>query len=122
DKDGKPLAPSPTFQALRDGTDLCEVSVVKRRDLYKDIFAKLEAAKIPTKDLQIAWDYTTASRENNTARFLHMRDDALAQVGAEGPPYTITMVEENPNPSIRRRLTGKMTVPLYLDRPGPGGT
>jgi hypothetical protein len=123
DKDGKLLAPTPAFQALRDGTELCEASVVKRRDLYKDIFAKLEAAKIPTKDLQIAWDYTTASRENNTARFLHMRDDALAKVGALGPEYTIDVanVEENPNPHIRRRILGKMKVPLYLDQPGPGG-
>ena len=62
----------------------------RRRALYADIFAQLEKAGVTKDDLQIAWDYTTASRENNTARFLHMRDDALALVGDEGPEYAIT--------------------------------
>jgi hypothetical protein len=122
DKDGEAVAPSPVFTALRDGTASCDPSVAARKALYADIFARLEKAGVPRQGLQIAWDYTTASRENNTARFLRMRDDALAQVGPDGPPYTITMVEENPNPRIRRRINGKMTVPLYLDRPDPGGT
>ncbi len=121
DKDGKALAPTPAFKALRDKEDSCEVSVTRRRDLYEDIFSKLEKAGIDRKDLQLSWDYSTASRENNTARFLHMRDDALAQVGTDGPPYVIDTVEENPNQYIRRRINGHMTVPLYLDSPDPGG-
>jgi hypothetical protein len=120
DADGKTIAPSPAFQALRDGTDSCEVSVTRRRDLYKDIFARLEKAGIKKDDLQLAWDYTTASRENNTSRFLHMRDDALAVVGDKGPEYTITMVEDNPNPHIYKRITALMKVPLYLDKATPG--
>ena len=40
-------------------------------------------------DLQLAWDYSTASRQNNTAWFLSMRDDALAKVGHDGPGYTL---------------------------------
>ena len=79
-------------------------------------------AGVAKDDLQIAWDYTTASRENNTARCLHMRDDALAIVGDDGPRvHDRPTVEDNPNPHIRRRITGTMTVPLYLDKPGPGG-
>ena len=46
-----------------------------------------------------------------------MRDDALAKVGMLGPEYTIVNVEENPNLHIRRRILGKMKVPLYLDKP-----
>jgi hypothetical protein len=121
DKDGKALSPSPVFQALRDDGKSDEASVASRRALYKDIFAQLEKAGVKKDDLQIAWDYSTASRESNTAAMVHMRDDALALVGTAGPKYKVMSVEENPNPMIRRRLHVMMTVPLYLDKPGPGG-
>jgi hypothetical protein len=121
DAEGKTMPPTPAFKALRDGTDSCDVSVTRRRDLYKDIFAKLEKAGIKKDTLQLAWDYSTASRENNTSRFLHMRDDALALVGAKGPEYTISKVEDNPNPHIFKRITALMKVPLYLDKADPGG-
>jgi hypothetical protein len=120
DKD-TPLAPSPVFQALRDGTDSPEASVASRRSLYADIFGKLQKAGVAKDDLQIAWDYTTASRANNTGWLLHMRDDALATVGDAGPAYVIDTVDVDPNPYIHLRIHGHMTVPLYLDKPGPGG-
>ena len=121
DKAGKAIAPSPVFQALRDGTDSCDASVGRRRALYADIFDRLSKAGIAKDDLQIAWDYSTASRENNTARLLRMRDDALGKVGAAGPGYTIASIEDKPNPHIWKRLHVMMTVPLYLNQPDPGG-
>jgi hypothetical protein len=121
DKDDKAIEPSPAFLALRDGTKSDEPSVDARRALYKEIFAKLDTAGVPSKDLQLAWDFTTASRENNTRWLVHMRDDALATVGQDGPEYTVTDVMDDPNPMIRRRIFGTMKVPLYLDKPGPGG-
>ena len=120
DADGKTMEPTPTFKALRDGTDSCDVAVTRRRALYKDIFARLEKAGIKKDSLQLAWDYSTASRENNTSRFLHMRDEALALVGAKGPEYTISKVEDNPNPHIFKRITALMKVPLYVDKATPG--
>jgi hypothetical protein len=89
DGKGKPLPATPAFQALRDGTSYCHPSVELRRSLYTDIFAKLEKAGIPHTGLQLAWDYTTASTANNTRWFLKMRDEALAQVGTQGPSYTL---------------------------------
>jgi hypothetical protein len=89
DKNGMALASTPVFQALRDGTPSCDSSVALRQSLYSDIFAKLAQAGIDKADLQLAWDYSTASQQNNTAWLLHMRDDALAQVGASGPSYTL---------------------------------
>src|SRR5262249_31747572 len=71
---------------------------------------------VPRDDLQMAWDYSTASRENNTRRMLQVRDTALAVVGDAGPAYTITDVQENPNAHIRRRILGTMHVPLFLDQ------
>lgn len=121
DAGGVALPASPAFEALRDGKASDEPSVGARRCLYQDIFAKLEAAGVERSTLQIAWDYSTASRENNTGRMLAIRDDALAKVGAAGPSYVIDTVTEDPNPEIKRRLEGRMTVPLYLDKAEPGG-
>jgi hypothetical protein len=115
------IAPSPAFAALRDGTSSDEPSVERRRGLYADIFGKLAAAGIDKKDLQLAWDFTTASARNNARWLLHMRDDALAKVGEDGPEYKITKIEPDPNPHIWKRIHATFTVPLYLDKPGPGG-
>jgi hypothetical protein len=121
DADGKPLAPSDAFRALRDRESHTHASIDARRSLYDDIFDRLRGAGYSTDDLQLAWDYTTASRENNTSWMLHMRDDALAKVGAIGPEYEVKSIEEDPNPDIKRRIVVDMTVPLYLDKRGPGG-
>jgi hypothetical protein len=117
---GAKLQPTPVFASLRDGTASDDRSVEPRRALYLDLFAKLQTAGVGKADLQLAWDYTTASRQNTTGWMLKMRDDALALVGTQGPEYTITSVVENPNSFIRRRIEGTMHVPLYLDKAGPG--
>lgn len=122
DAGGNYLEPSEAFRALRDGTPSTDYSVRRRRGLYNDIFSRLEKAGIARDDLQIAWDYTTASRENNTRWLVHMRDDALNTVGEEGPTYVIDTVEDNPNEWIKKRIYGRFTVPIYLDKAGPGGS
>jgi hypothetical protein len=114
DAAGVPLEPSPTFRALRDGSSDPEPSVESRRRLYRDIFSKLERADVPKADLQLAWDYTTASRDNITGHLVQMRDDALAAVGNDGPEFVFKSVAENPHPKILRRIVVTMTVPLYL--------
>ncbi len=122
DASGKAIPPSPAFKALRDGTPDPEID--SRRTEYKDIFAKLKSAGVDQSTLQIAWDFTTASKDNNTKQMVEMRDDALAQAGTQGPAYTIDSVKDNPypkkQPTIAREITGTMTVPLYLDKPDPG--
>lgn len=117
---GDVIPPSPVFQALRDGTESDEPSVAARRALYADVFARLAGSGVEKNDLQIAWDFTTASRENNTRAMLHMRDEALAALPADGPAYTIDQVDTDPSASIHLRITGKVTVPLYLDKPEAG--
>jgi len=118
---GMPLDPTPVFRALRDETKSDEASVELRRRLYADIFARLTKAQVGRENLQLAWDFTVASDENNTRWMLHIRDHALSQVGADGPAYRFESVEANPTADIAVRIKGMMTVPLYLDNPGPGG-
>jgi hypothetical protein len=136
DSNGNVIPPTPVFQALRDNTPSSDLSVAPRRALYADILGKLQSANIDTTTLQAAWDFTTASKTDTTQWLVHMRDDALATVGTAGPSYTYTQctttpsgpsnapcgVFDNPNPYIRRRIIGQMTVPLYLDNPNPGAT
>ncbi|MBX7077778.1 MAG: hypothetical protein K1X88_01240 [Nannocystaceae bacterium] len=95
-EDGLALAPSEAFAALRDGSAHEDPSIEARRGLYADVFARLRDAGVPRDTLQLAWDFTTASRENNTAWLVSMRDQALALVGDEGPQYTIDDVALDP--------------------------
>ncbi len=117
DATGTALPANPIFAALRDNTPSPDISVGRRRALYADITSKLAGYGVEISSLQLAWDFTTSSQANTTSWLLSMRDQALAAVGTEGPSYTITLVEDNPNQWIRRRLTGMMTVPLYLTSP-----
>ncbi len=120
DEVGNAVAPSATFAALRDNTASAEPSVESRRGLYADIFAHLSAAGVDTATLQLAWDFTVSSRDNNTRRLLHMRDDALATIGG-GATYTLTSVETAPNAYLALRVEGTIDVPLYLSPGGRGG-
>jgi hypothetical protein len=117
DSMGAAIQPSAAFQALRDNTSSNDVSVSLRRDLYKDILGTLQKNGVQTSDLIMAWDFTTASKENTTSDMISMRDQALAAVGKDGPAYTVTQIVDNPNPYIRRRILGNMTVPLYMTTP-----
>jgi hypothetical protein len=121
DADGKPVVARPAFRLWRDGIASDRPEIERRRAHFEEIFAVLSKAGVERKKLQLAWDYTTASRENTTGDMLAMRDDALAFVGDDGPEYVITKVETAPNADLALRLTGMMKVPLYLDQPGPGG-
>lgn len=122
DASGAEIAPSPAFAALRDGTPSDDASVEDRRALYADVFAKLASAGVERESLQLAWDFSTASRESITKYMVQMRDEALAAVGTKGPSYEITSVEDDPNPHVRRRIHGYMNAPSWLDTTESGGT
>ncbi len=120
DANGETVAASDAFAALRDAVGTDDEAVESRRPLYIDIFAQLEDAGVPREELQLAWDFTVASREDTNGRVLAMRDAALEAVG-DGPTYEILSVQEDVSESIFRRVRGEIEVPLFLDDPGPGG-
>lgn len=117
---GAAIPASPAFAALRDDTTFDDPSIDARRPLYAEIFGLLEGAGVAQADLQLTWDFTTASRQSNTDWLVHMRDEALAAAGDLGPAFTITSVDPAYDPEIAYRIEGTMKVPLYLDQPGPG--
>jgi hypothetical protein len=115
--DGELLPVSDLFAELRDSDD----PQTERRAVYDNIFHYTSALGVDRDELQLAWDYTTSSRDNNTAWMVHMRDQAFALVGEQGPEYTITSVEDDYEPEhIAYRVNGTMRVPMYLDQPGAG--
>jgi hypothetical protein len=114
DESSQPVEPTDVFRALRDGTEHEDPSVASRRAHYEDIFAILAAAGIARDDLQIAWDFTTGSRDNITGRMVAVRDAALEVVGEDGPEYVINEVTDDPNPMISHRVILTATVPCYL--------
>jgi hypothetical protein len=120
DTAGDVLPAGEVFTALRDGTSSAEPSVDTRRALYDDIFAHLETAGLDRADLQLAWDFTVASRASSTDRLIHMRDTALTAIGG-GASYTLDSVEVAPDPHVALRIEGTVDVPLFLDDAGPGG-
>ncbi|MFW6050370.1 MAG: hypothetical protein ACODAU_04305 [Myxococcota bacterium] len=120
DEAGAPLPPSPAFAALRDDTPSDDPEVEGRRGHFEDIFEVLEDAGIPRDDLQLAWDFTTASRENNTRWMVHMRDEALSNY-PDGVPYE---VEVRPDAADEAHtacvLDISFEMPLYTRSAGPG--
>ncbi|MEM6295331.1 MAG: hypothetical protein AAGA54_28925 [Myxococcota bacterium] len=113
------LPASEAFEALRDLTEADPaLGIDERRPLYADIFARLADAGVERSSLQIAWDFTTASDRDNTSWLVHMRDEALAEVG-DAPTFEITEVLEDFDPRIAYRIEGTFDVPLFLDVPGP---
>lgn len=121
---GGPVAVSPAFAGLRDGDDKAHPDVPLLRDRYENgIFDVLEADGFPRADLQLAWEFTTVSRENLHKDVLHMRDDALASLPADGPEYTIDSVETGDcagGDTIHTTIEGTVTLNRYLDTDAPG--
>jgi hypothetical protein len=122
DASGTPIEATPGFRALRDDVETDDERIESRRDLFDDIFEILDDAGVDRGDLQIAWDFSTASRENNTAWLLHMRDVALAAVGEAGPAYEIDEVLTGKDVSERidKRIIGRFEVPSFMTDPDPG--
>lgn len=121
DATGDPIPPSPAFAALRDDAPSNDVDVTSSRAFFEELFATLAESGVEQDSLQIAWDFTTATRENNTGTMLHMRDEALAALDAGGPRFEDLVVTENPDAHTARRIDGQLVVPLYLDKAGTGG-
>ena len=112
DGEGALVAPSPGFEALRDDEPSDDEVIESRRAHFEEIFTTLGDAGVAREDLQIAWDFTTASRENNTSAMLHIRDDAFEKY-PDGVPYTIDVIDDT-REGMACRLEITFDMPLYM--------
>jgi hypothetical protein len=115
DRGGAAIAASAPFAALRDGR-----AVAAEQDTFdRDVFAPLAAAGVARAELQLAWDFRTASGASAWGDVVAMRDAAFATAGASGLGCSVTSVVEDPHDElIARQITGTITVPSFLDASG----
>ncbi len=113
DADGMPLPPSESFAALRDDSPIEDALLDSRRPDFEEIFESLETAGVERDDLQLAWSFTTASKNNNTRWMVAARDDAL-ETYPDGVPYTIDVIEDRVGEGIACRLEIAFDMPLYM--------
>ncbi|MFT5429547.1 MAG: hypothetical protein ACI9OJ_000218 [Myxococcota bacterium] len=119
---GTLIEASPAFAVLRDGRAAEHPDLAAEAERYAaQILPVLAAHNIATDTLQLAWDFTTGSRERPTADMLKVRELAMASFAANAPKITVTEVVDNPNDQIGRKVVGTMTVPLFLNVPDVGG-
>lgn len=102
------------FQAILDNAPNRDPRLARVASRYTDIFAALGRAGIQRTDLLLAWDYSTASERYLTGPVVAMRDIAMTMVGERGAGVNVTLVEDNYNATILRRVTGTFQVPQFL--------
>ncbi len=113
--DGDPVAPTPGFQSILDGS-AGDPRLDRIRGRYPDIFAALEGAGVAKGDLALAFDFVTASEEFLTQDILAMRAQVLEAIGEQGENlgYTIDAIVEDDHDSTLRVITGTYGVPVFL--------
>ncbi|MHB1845939.1 MAG: hypothetical protein ACYCWW_14020 [Deltaproteobacteria bacterium] len=147
DPSGNPLPIPAGMAALLSGTPTDDARLEAwRPDFAANVLPVLAKAGIPTKDVLLAWDFTTASDELLTSHLLSMRDQALLAIGDGSQiPYTIDAVDDGTpdaglaqdagpaldggadggaaaGSGIYERLTGHFQVPLFLTAGDESGT
>jgi hypothetical protein len=112
DRGGALIAANDAFAALRGGRG----APAEQAAFERDVFAPLAAADIARDELQLAWDFRTASGASAWGDVVAMRDAAIAAAGPSGLGCTVTdVVEDSGDPLILRQVTGYITVPSFLD-------
>ncbi|HQY14193.1 MAG TPA: hypothetical protein PLQ10_05740, partial [Ilumatobacteraceae bacterium] len=113
------IEPSPGFRVFRDNLATDWEEIEYRRPEMEATFAALEQQGVARGELQLAWNFTVASTRNISERMLHIRDEALAELGEVAPIYMITAATPNTDDNIAMQVEGVFRVPNYLT--GDGG-
>jgi hypothetical protein len=123
DTNGTVYPKSPAFAALLAG-NTTDPLLQPRQERFVGILGVLDNYQIDPDEVQLAWEFNTASSQGLHSRLLSMRDQALAFVGLTGPAITIDSTEEfvpvedgsgRPvDPDMRYRVEGTITVPSFL--------
>ena len=120
---GQPVQTPTWFAGLRDEHPRASKDQTER---YRSIFKTLQKVGIKRKTLDLAWDFTVASRQSLTSPMLSIRNNAFGQLGDTNltdlqeqggvPPYTATVQNFTPaeDARIQREVQGTFTVPCYL--------
>lgn len=114
-------APAEGFRRIRDqdtSRDPALAPVAARFET--DVFPVLASLGVARGSLQLAWDFTTESKSWPETDLLDLR--ALVQAWLDANTPVVTIGEVDPGTAeYWEVIKGTITVPLYLDQPGPGG-
>lgn len=120
DGDGSLAAPAEGFRRLRDRQlDLDPSLRALAPRFERDVFAPLAKAGVAREPLQLAWDFTTGSRERPTADMLRVRELTLAWLSSHVPKVTVTG-SDPPTSDVARIVRGTIEGPRWVDRDGVG--
>jgi hypothetical protein len=122
DSAGTPIDPSPAFVAYRDRLGVRDPAFEARRASMESVFGVLEQHGVDRTELWLAWDFTVASANSIAGRMLHVRDEAFAELGDAVPDFTVDQIEDAPESTMLRRVTGTFQVPNYLSGDGEPGS
>ncbi|MFK4209228.1 hypothetical protein [Streptomyces sp. NPDC030920] len=92
-----------------------------RQQRLRPALRALHRAGVRTEGLYLAWDFTVASTRSLTGDLRTVRDDAFRRLGGRSPAFAVTGVTDftaDQDPRIAREVTGRISVPGYLDLPG----
>ena len=120
DMQGETIAAPAAFAALRDGIDAADPDVARQRAHYEEVvFPALEAQGMAREELQMAWSFQTASRQNTLGDMLALREDAFQWLAdsAQGPEYVLDDLQEGdcskPDVHIARHIEGRVSFPYF---------
>ena len=120
---GGTALPAPAaFAAYRDGTDLDVGGFAARKPHMEELFGALQGAGVARDQLYLAWDFTVASSANLAQRMIHIRDDAMADLGTDGAPAFTAAPATDGASGNAAVVKGTFTVPLYLTDQGQPGS
>lgn len=121
DPEGERIEAPHGFREIRDGESASIEGLEETAIRYEDeIFPALARFGVARPKIQLAWDFTTRSREQMTRDLLDIRADLMAKLDANPPAVTIETVEDRPDEALARIIEGHIQVPLYVDSDQPG--
>ncbi len=110
------------FRRLRDGTTSQDPALVTLAPRFeRDVLGPLAAKGVARGDLQLAWDFTTGTRERSTHDLLRVRELTLAWLKDHEPKVTVTASEPGTG-AYWREVRGTIEGPRWVESDLPGAT
>ena len=116
---GDVFPPSDAFRLLRDGLAAGNEDLEWRTPRFEDIFGVLEAQGVARSELQLAWDFVTASSDGLHGHMRTVVQRAFDATGEQGAELLIDEIQEftqAENAHIAYELRGRFKVPHFMQK------
>ncbi len=119
---GETLPPPKGFAALANQSASTYRGLQARRAGFEQrVFPPLVSAGFKRHELQLAFEFTTASESNSADLLYAVRDAVLGALPEDGPEYVIDSVEKDPSEKIGVMVKATAKVPSVLGPPDGTG-